>query len=54
MYRKSSIISRLCIILDTDILGLVLEVIQKLSILEKMFFLEVLKDALRTLKRPKK
>ena len=54
-YHKSSITSRLCIILDPDCPKLVFKVIQKLCLLEKMFlFLEVLKGPLRTLYRPKK
>ena len=37
-YRKSSIRSRLCIILDPNVLRLVLEVFQKVSILQQILF----------------
>ena len=50
-YRKSSIRSRLSIILDLNFPRIVLEVVQKHF--RANIFIEVLKDPLRTLKRPK-
>ena len=53
-YRKSSIRSRPCIILDSNFLRLVLEVIQKPWILQQNFFLGVKKGPQKSLKMPKK
>ena len=50
-YRKSSIRSRSCIILDPNSHRLVLEVFKKVSILQQTFF-RVIKGLLRNLKMP--
>ena len=54
IYRKSSIRSRPCITLDSNFLRLVLEIFQKLRILQQNFFLVVKKGPQKSLKMPKK
>ena len=53
-YRKSSIRSRLCIILDPKIPRLVLEALQKLWLLVRNFFKDLKDDLLKTPKTQKK